>query len=83
VEGILDEVRRSYTSLKPRRKRLNRIEAEEEIFEVALEIQLLRLKASWRTRRNGKRGFPTRKEPDEITRAITGSMRLLRAKQTW
>ena len=45
VEGILDEVRRSYTSLKAQAEKAEAYRTlREEIFEVELEIQLLRLK---------------------------------------
>ncbi len=45
VEGILDEVRRSYTSLKAQAEKAETYRGlREKIFEVELEIQLLRLK---------------------------------------
>jgi chromosome segregation protein len=45
VEGILDEVRRSYTSLKAQAEKAESYRTlREQIFEVELEIQLLRLK---------------------------------------
>jgi chromosome segregation protein len=45
VEGILEEVRRSYTSLKAQAEKAEAYrKLREEIFEVELEIQLLRLK---------------------------------------
>ncbi len=45
VEGILDEVRRSYTSLKAQAEKAETYRTlREQIFEVELEIQLLRLK---------------------------------------
>jgi chromosome segregation protein len=45
IEGILDEVRRSYNSLKAQAEKAEAYrKLREEIFEVELEIQLLRLK---------------------------------------
>ncbi|HEY9593859.1 MAG TPA: AAA family ATPase [Spirochaetia bacterium] len=45
VEGILEEVRRSYTSLKAQAEKAETYrKLKEEIFQVELEIQLLRLK---------------------------------------
>jgi len=72
VEGILDEVRRSYNSLKVQAEKAEVYRRlREEIFEVELEIQLLRLKGLLEDRRK-REGRLQEKERsrDEIRRAI-------------
>ncbi|HVO38954.1 MAG TPA: AAA family ATPase [Spirochaetia bacterium] len=72
VEGILDEVRRSYNSLKVQAEKAEVYRRlREEIFEVELEIQLLRLKGLLEDRRK-REGRLQEKEKarDEIRKAI-------------
>ncbi len=72
VEGILEEVRRSYTSLKGQAEKAEAYrKLREEIFEVELEIQLLRLKGLLedKKKRDGRLEEKV-KTRQEITRAI-------------
>ena len=72
VEGILDEVRRSYNSLKVQAEKAEAYrKLREEIFEVELEIQLLRLKGLLedKKRREGRLA-EKEKARDEIRHAI-------------
>ena len=72
VEGILDEVRRSYNSLKVQAEKAEAYrKLREEIFEVELEIQLLRLKGLLedKKKREGRLG-DKEKARDEIQRSI-------------
>ena len=72
VEGILDEVRRSYTSLKAQAEKAEAYrKLREQIFEVELEIQLLRLKGLLEDKKK-REGRLAEKEKarDEIQRAI-------------
>jgi chromosome segregation protein len=74
VEGILDEVRRSYTSLKAQAEKAEAYrKLKEEIFEVELEIQLVRLKGLLEDRKKREaRLFDKEGNRDDITRAIAG-----------
>ena len=74
VEGILDEVRRSYTSLKAQAEKAESYrKLREEIFEVELEIQLLRLKGLLEDKKKREARLSDKeKNRDEITHAITG-----------
>ncbi len=72
VEGILDEVRRSYNSLKVQAEKAEAYrKLREEIFEVELGIQLLRLKGLLedKKKREGRLG-DKEKARDEIQRSI-------------
>jgi chromosome segregation protein len=72
VEGILDEVRRSYNSLKVQAEKAESYrKLREQIFEVELEIQLLRLKGLLEDKKK-REGRLAEKEKarDEIQRAI-------------
>ena len=72
VEGILEEVRRSYTSLKSQAEKAETYRTlREEIFEVELEIQLLRLKGLLedKKKRDGRLEEKV-KSREEIARAI-------------
>ncbi|HYW84624.1 MAG TPA: AAA family ATPase, partial [Spirochaetia bacterium] len=72
VEGILEEVRRSYTSLKAQAEKAETYRTlREEIFEVELEIQLLRLKGLLedKKKRDGRLEEKVRTR-EEIARAI-------------
>jgi chromosome segregation protein len=72
IEGILDEVRRSYTSLKAQAENAEAYrKLREEIFEVELEIQLLRLKGLLedKKKREGRLEEKARTR-EEIARAI-------------
>ncbi len=72
VEGILDEVRRSYNSLKAQAEKAEAYrKLREQIFEVELEIQLLRLKGLLEDKKK-REGRLAEKEKarDEIQRAI-------------
>jgi chromosome segregation protein len=74
VEGILDEVRRSYNSLKAQAEKAEAYrKLREDIFEVELEIQLLRLKGLLedKKKREGRLEEKARSR-DEITAAIQG-----------
>ena len=72
VEGILDEVRRSYNSLKTQAEKAEVYrKLREEIFEVELEIQLLRLKGLLEDRKKREgRLEEKQKSRDDIKRAI-------------
>jgi chromosome segregation protein len=74
VEGILDEVRRSYTSLKAQADKAEAYRVlREEIFEVELEIQLLRLKNLLEDKKKREARLSDKeKNREDITRAITG-----------
>ncbi|MGA2977120.1 MAG: AAA family ATPase [Spirochaetia bacterium] len=74
VEGILDEVRRSYTSLKAQAEKAEIYrKLREEIFEVELEIQLLRLKGLLEDRKKREARLSEKaKSREEITSAIRG-----------
>lgn len=72
VEGILEEVRRSYTSLKAQAEKAEAYrKLREEIFEAELEIQLLRLKGLLedKKKREGRLEEKSRIR-DEVNRAI-------------
>jgi chromosome segregation protein len=72
VEGILEEVRRSYNSLKSQAEKAEAYRVlRDRIFEVELEIQLLRLKGLLedKKRREGRLEEKARGR-DELTRAI-------------
>ncbi len=72
VEGILEEVRRSYTSLKSQAEKAETYRTlREQIFEVELEIQLLRLKGLLedKKKRDGRLEEKV-KTREEIARAI-------------
>ena len=72
VEGILEEVRRSYTSLKAQAEKAETYRTlREEIFQVELEIQLLRLKGLLedKKKRDGRLEEKV-KTREEIARAI-------------
>jgi chromosome segregation protein len=72
VEGILDEVRRSYNSLKVQAEKAESYrKLREQIFEVELEIQLLRLKGLLEDKKK-REGRLAEKEKarNEIQRAI-------------
>ena len=74
VEGILDEVRRSYNSLKAQAEKAEAYRVlREQIFEVELEIQLLRLKGLLedKKKREARLGEKTASR-DAIAREITG-----------
>ena len=74
VEGILEEVRRSYASLKAQAEKAETYRAlREQIFEVELEIQLLRLKGLLedKKKREARRDEKARAR-DEMTLAIAG-----------
>ena len=80
VEGILDEVRRSYNSLKVQAEKAEAYrKLREEIFEVELEIQLLRLKGLLedKKKREGRLG-DKEKARDEIQRSIDAGTRINR-----
>jgi len=72
VEGILDEVRRSYNSLKAQAEKAEAYrKLREEIFEVELEIQLLRLKGLLEDKKKREgRLLEKEKAREEIQRAI-------------
>jgi chromosome segregation protein len=72
VEGILDEVRRSYTSLKAQAEKADIYrKLREEIFEVELEIQLLRLKGLLEDKKKREGRLEEKvKGRDEIAKAI-------------
>ncbi len=74
VEGILEEVRRSYTSLKAQAEKAEAYRGlRDQIFEVELEIQLLRLKGLLedKRRREARLEEKTRAR-DDVTTAIAG-----------
>ncbi len=74
VEGILDEVRRSYNSLKAQAEKAEAYRVlREQIFDVELEIQLLRLKGLLedKKKREARLEEKTRAR-DEVARAIAG-----------
>jgi chromosome segregation protein len=72
VEGILEEVRRSYTSLKGQAEKAESYrKLREEIFEVELEIQLLRLKGLLEDKKKREGRLEEKvKTRQEIARAI-------------
>jgi chromosome segregation protein len=72
VEGILDEVRRSYTTLKLQAERAEAYRTlREQIFEVELEIQLLRLKGLLEDKKKRESRLADKeKARDEIREAI-------------
>ncbi len=74
VEGILEEVRRSYTSLKAQAEKAESYRAlREQIFEVELEIQLLRLKGLLEDKKKREARLEEKaRARDEMTRAIAG-----------
>ncbi len=73
VEGILDEVRRSYTSLKAQAEKAETYRTlREQIFEVELEIQLLRLKGLLEDKKKREARLNEKaRGREEITLAIT------------
>ena len=73
VEGILDEVRRSYNSLKAQAEKAEAYrKLREEIFEVELEIQLLRLKGLLEDKKKREgRLLEKERAREEIQRAIS------------
>jgi len=72
VEGILDEVRRSYNSLKAQAEKAEAYRTlRERIFEVELEIQLLRLKGLLEDKKKREARLEEKsKTRDEIAHAI-------------
>jgi chromosome segregation protein len=72
VEGILDEVRRSYTSLKAQAEKAEVYRTlREEIFEVELEIQLVRLKGLLEDKKKREGRLEEKaKSRDEVHRQI-------------
>jgi chromosome segregation protein len=72
VEGILEEVRRSYTSLKAQAEKAETYRTlREQIFEVELEIQLLRLKGLLEDKKKREGRLEEKaKTREEITRSI-------------
>ena len=74
VEGILDEVKRSYTSLKAQAEKAEAYRGlKEQIFEVELSIQLLRLKGLLEDKKKREARLAEKeKNRGEITRAIAG-----------
>ena len=74
VEGILDEVRRSYTSLKAQAEKAETYRTlREQIFEVELEIQLLRLKGLLEDKKKREARLDEKaRAREEINRAIAG-----------
>ncbi len=74
VEGILDEVRRSYTSLKAQAEKAETYRTlREQIFEVELEIQLLRLKGLLEDKKKREARLNEKaRGREEIARAIAG-----------
>ena len=72
VEGILEEVRRSYTSLKAQAEKAETYRTlREQIFEVELEIQLLRLKGLLEDKKKREGRLEEKaKAREEITRSI-------------
>jgi chromosome segregation protein len=74
VEGILEEVRRSYNSLKAQAEKAEAYRVlRDQIFEVELEIQLLRLKGLLEDKKKREARLEEKaRSRDEITRAITG-----------
>jgi chromosome segregation protein len=74
VEGILDEVRRSYVSLKAQAEKAETYrDLREQIFEVELEIQLLRLKGLLEDKKKREARLNEKaRGRDDITTAITG-----------
>ncbi len=74
IEGILEEVRRSYNSLKGQAEKAEAYRAlKEKIFEAELEVQLLRLKALMDDRRRREARLGEReKGRDALRAAIEG-----------
>ncbi len=74
VEGILDEVKRSYTSLKAQAEKAEAYRTlKEQIFEVELSIQLLRLKGLLEDKKKREARLSDKeKNRGEIARAIAG-----------
>ncbi|HTZ53162.1 MAG TPA: AAA family ATPase, partial [Spirochaetia bacterium] len=74
VEGILDEVRRSYNSLKAQAEKAEAYRVlREQIFEVELEIQLLRLKGLLEDKKKREARLEEKTgSRDAIAREITG-----------
>jgi len=74
VEGIIDEVRRSYTSLKAQAEKAETYRTlREQIFEVELEIQLLRLKGLLEDKKKREARLNEKaRGREEIRLAITG-----------
>jgi chromosome segregation protein len=72
VEGILEEVRRSYTSLKAQAEKAETYRTlREQIFEVELEIQLLRLKGLLEDKKKREGRLEEKaKSREEISRSI-------------
>lgn len=72
VEGILEEVRRSYNSLKSQAEKAEAYRVlRDKIFEVELEIQLLRLKGLLQDKKKREGRLEEKaKGRDELTRAI-------------
>ncbi|MGA2477311.1 MAG: AAA family ATPase, partial [Spirochaetia bacterium] len=72
VEGILEEVRRSYTSLKAQAEKAETYRTlKEQIFEVELEIQLLRLKGLLEDKKKREGRLEEKgKTREEISRSI-------------